>query len=64
VHSFRAIAEMTVALAPRPVPIRGTPRNGAMPHNGYRPFDSRATRAAFPDFRYTGLQEGLRRAAS
>jgi nucleoside-diphosphate-sugar epimerase len=64
VHSFRAVAEMTVALAPRPVPIRGTPRNGPMPHNGYRPFDSSASRAAFPDFRYTRLQEGLRRAAS
>jgi UDP-glucose 4-epimerase len=64
VHSFRAVAEMTVALAPRPVPIRGTPRNGPMPHNGYRPFDNSASRAAFPDFRYTQLQEGLRRAAS
>jgi hypothetical protein len=33
-----------------------------MPHNGYRPFDNSATRAAFPDFRYTRLQEGLHRA--
>jgi len=64
VHSFHAVAEMAVALAPRPVPIRGAPRNGPMPHNGYRPFDSSASRAAFPDFRYTRLQEGLRRAAS
>jgi len=63
VYSFRAVAEMAVALAPTPVPIRSTPRNGPMPHNGYRPFDSRATRAAFPDFRYTPLQEGLRHAA-
>lgn len=64
VHSFRAIAEMTVALARRPVPICGTPRNGPMPHNGYRPFDSSASHAAFPDFHYTRLQEGMRRAAS
>ena len=62
VHSFRAVAEMAAALAPKPVPIRGTPRSGPMPHNGYRPFDSSASRAAFPDFRYTRLQEGLRRA--
>ena len=64
VHSFRDVAEMTVALAPKPVPIRGALRNGPMPHNGYRPFDNSASRAAFPDFRYTRLQEGLRRAAS
>jgi nucleoside-diphosphate-sugar epimerase len=64
VHSFRAVAEMVVALASHPVPIRGTPRNGPMPHNGYRPFDVAGTRSAFPDFRYTPLQEGLRRAAA
>jgi hypothetical protein len=63
VHSFRAVAEMAVALAAKPVPIRGTPRSGPMPHNGYRPFDSSASGAAFPDFRYTLLPEGLRRAA-
>jgi nucleoside-diphosphate-sugar epimerase len=64
VHSFRAVAEMAAALAAKTVSIRGTPRNGPMPHNGYRPFDSRASLAAFPDFRYTPLQEGLRRAAT
>jgi nucleoside-diphosphate-sugar epimerase len=60
VHSFRAVAEMAVALAPKPVAIRGTPRSGPMPHNGYRPFDIAAARAAFPDFRYRSLHEGLR----
>jgi len=35
-----------------------------MPHNGYRPFDVAATRAAFPDFRYLPLAEGLQRAAA
>jgi nucleoside-diphosphate-sugar epimerase len=64
VHSFRAIAQMSAELAPKPVPIRGTVRSGPMPHNGYRPFDVAATRAAFPDFRYTSLQEGLHRAAA
>jgi UDP-glucose 4-epimerase len=64
VHSFRAIAEMAAALAPKPVPIRGTPRSGLMPHNGYRPFDIGLCRAAFPDFRYTPLSEGLRRASA
>lgn len=59
VASFRDIAEMVVALAPGPVPIEPTPRNGPMPHGGYRPFDIAACRAAFPDFRYTPLREGL-----
>lgn len=59
VHSFRAIAEQTAAMAKVPVQVRGTPRQGAMPHNGYRPFDPAATREAFPDFRYTPLSEGL-----
>jgi UDP-glucose 4-epimerase len=64
VHSFRSVAEMAVALAPKPPRISGTPRNGPMPHNGYRPFDISATRAAFADFRYTPLREGMRLAAS
>lgn len=55
VHSFRAIAEK---FSPK---VKGSPRNGPMPHNGYRPFDATATRAAFPDFRYTPLEEGLKR---
>lgn len=59
VHSFRAIAEKVVALAGSKSVVRGTPRVGAMPHNGYRPFDPAGTRAAFPDFRYTPLSEGL-----
>lgn len=63
VHSFRSVADMAVALAASPVPIKSSPRTGPMPHNGYRPFDVSATRAAFPDFRYTPLREGLRLAA-
>lgn len=61
VHSFRTIAEMAVAAAPARVPIKGSPRNGPMPHRGYRCFDPAACRAAFPDFRYVGLPEGIRR---
>ena len=41
------------------VAIKDTPRNGPMPHDGYRPFDVAATRAAFPDFEYTKLADGL-----
>lgn len=59
VHSFRAIAEMVAAQVASPPAIKGSPRSGPMPHNGYRPFDPAATFRAFPDFRYTGLADGL-----
>jgi UDP-glucose 4-epimerase len=62
VTSFRSIAEQAVALARRSVEIRCSPRQGPMPHNGYRAFDPTATAAAFPGFRYTPLADGLARA--
>jgi len=58
-HSFRAIADLVVASSTHKVAIKDTPRSGPMPHNGYRPFDVAATRAAFPDFHYTQLADGL-----
>jgi nucleoside-diphosphate-sugar epimerase len=62
VHSFREVAELVATRAPNTVTIKGSPRIGPMPHNGYRFFDSSATRAAFPDFQYTPLAEGVARA--
>jgi nucleoside-diphosphate-sugar epimerase len=62
VHSFAAIAELVVAAAGRKIAIETTPRGGPMPHNGYRPFDIAACRAAFPDFTYTAIKEGLAKA--
>ena len=61
-HSFREIAELVTASAPKRVAIKGSPRSGPMPHNGYRPFDSSSTRAAFPDFTYTALPDGITKA--
>jgi UDP-glucose 4-epimerase len=61
VHSFRSIAEMVVAAAGSKACITSTPRVGPMPHNGYRPFDPVACRAAFPEFRYVSLPEGILR---
>jgi nucleoside-diphosphate-sugar epimerase len=61
VHSFRAIAERVVAAATAAVAIESSPRSGPMPHNGYRPFDIAAARAAFPDFRFTPLADGIAR---
>jgi nucleoside-diphosphate-sugar epimerase len=62
VYSFRDIAERVAATAKPAVAVRGTPRQGEMPHGGYRPFDIAACRRAFPDFRYTSLADGLNRA--
>jgi UDP-glucose 4-epimerase len=62
VTSFRTVAENVVALSGRDVAIKGSPRIGAMPHNGYRPFDASETGRAFPDFAYTRLEDGLVRA--
>ena len=58
-HSFRDIAERVVATAPRRVAIKSSPRNGPIPHNGYRPFDIAACRAAFPDFSFTPIGAGI-----
>jgi UDP-glucose 4-epimerase len=59
VATFREIADMVAAAAPGPVAVRSTPRNGPMPHRGYRAFDPAAVARAFPDFRFTTLEAGL-----
>ena len=61
VASFRDVAETVVSLYGSDVAIRNHERVGPMPHNGYRPFDPAATLAAFPDFSYTSLADGLAR---
>ena len=43
-----------------PVAVKGSPRKGPMPHNGYRPFNIDACNAAFPTFRFTPLMDGLK----
>ena len=62
VASFRALADKAIALSPRKVEVKTSPRNGPMPHNGYRPFDPVATLRAFPGFHYTPIDDGLARA--
>ena len=62
VHSFRSIAEKAVALSSRKVSVSGRPRQGPMPHNGYRPFDNSAVRAAFAGFNFTPLADGMAKA--
>jgi UDP-glucose 4-epimerase len=61
VVSFRELAEFAAgAFSPR-VAVKGSPRSGPMPHNGYRPFDNRAVLDAFPGFRFKPWREGLAR---
>jgi UDP-glucose 4-epimerase len=62
--SFKEIAEIVASHFSPPPAIKTTPRKGPMPHNGYRPFDVAATYAAFPDFSYTPVTDGLRKTAA
>jgi UDP-glucose 4-epimerase len=61
VHSFMDIAKKIVAMGNGKTKIKTTARSGPMPHNGYRPFDPADCREAFPDFRFTSLDAGLRK---
>ncbi|MCK4598743.1 NAD-dependent epimerase/dehydratase family protein [Candidatus Bipolaricaulota bacterium] len=60
VVSFRDIAEQVARLSARPPKIKGTPRVGPMPHNGYRAFNIASLYSAFPDFQCLPLSEGLK----
>lgn len=59
VHSFHQVAELVVAGSSSASRIAQSPRQGPMPHNGYRAFDPRLTRLLFPDFSYRALPDGL-----
>ena len=60
VHSFPDIAQMAIRLSSSRSALLTSPRNGPMPHNGYRAFDTTACRQAFPDFVCTPLLEGMK----
>ncbi len=62
VHSFADVARKVISLSKKKVLVKTSARSDRMPHNGYRPFDIAGCRKAFPDFRYTSLDEGLRKA--
>ncbi len=59
VISFYEIAERIIENAGKEVQIITTERVGLMPHNGYRAFDPLYTFEAFPDFKYTDINQGL-----
>lgn len=61
VVSFRELAEFVASEFTPRVAVKCSPRNGPMPHNGYRPFDNRAVLAAFPGFRFDSWRDGISR---
>jgi len=61
VVSFRELAEFVASEFTPRVAVKGSPRSGPMPHNGYRPFDNSTILRAFPGFRFKTVREGLSR---
>jgi nucleoside-diphosphate-sugar epimerase len=59
VVSFRQLAEYAASEFQPKVRVVGSPRSGAMPHNGYRPFTDAAVRQAFPGFHFRSWRDGL-----
>ena len=63
VISFNDLAQECARLH-GPVVIENLPRSGPMPHDGYRPFDASAIKAAFPDMEMTAPLDGLAKVAN
>jgi len=59
--TFHEIAEMAAAQFEPRVRVTGSPRQGPMPHGGYRAFDAGLLQRVFPDFQPTSLAVGLDR---
>jgi UDP-glucose 4-epimerase len=62
--SFREIAELVASRFNPRSSIITSPRQGPMPHRGFRAFDIQACKEAFPDFRFTPLRDGIALACS
>lgn len=59
VVSFRKLAEFSASDFSPKVQVKSSPRNGPMPHNGYRSFDNSAVLHAFPGFGFKSWREGI-----
>jgi UDP-glucose 4-epimerase len=59
VASFRTLAEFIAAQFSSRVAVKGSPRSGSMPHNGFRPFAPSAAVTAFPGFIFTPWRRGI-----
>jgi nucleoside-diphosphate-sugar epimerase len=61
VVSFRTLAEFIAQQSKPEVSVEGSPRVGAMPHNGLRPFQPSAALTAFPGFAFTHWRTGIQK---
>lgn len=61
VASFRTLAEFIAGQFDSRVAVKGSPRLGPMPHNGFRPFAPSAALTAFPGFEFAPWREGMAR---
>lgn len=61
VVSFRDLAYLASSSFNPAVAVKGSIRNGLMPHNGYRAYDNMAISQAFPGFKFKSWKEGLTR---
>lgn len=64
VASFRTLAEFMAGQFDTHVAVKGSPRVGPMPHNGFRPFAPSAALTAFPGFTFAPWREGMARMCS
>ena len=62
--SFRAIAEKIISLTKPSIEIIEIPRVGEMPHNGFRPFNTKLIAHYFKNFERTYISEGLAKLAN
>ena len=60
VISFPDLATLVCKIAENGISVKGSPRTGPMPHNGYRPFDITVCREAFPNLMMTPPEVGVR----
>lgn len=59
VISFDECAKELISIYKSNSKILNQPRQMPMPHNGYRAFDTTATKLSFPDFHYTSPKDGF-----
>ena len=59
VTSFFDITQLIQDTVNRQADVKTQPRQGEMPHNGYRAFDNATCQRAFASFQYTSLRDGL-----
>ncbi len=59
--SFYKIAKLIKKISGKKIKINFSKRLGPMPHNGYRPFDNKKIYKLFPNFKFSKLDENLKK---